>query len=193
MKKIIFNIFLFFSINHIIVSDTCEELGYAKCFDEMNQNKKYPDYCCRYKAINPEDPEDPDNKFCKTVPYSSYFSGYKNEYIKGILFEVDCNNQGHNTFPLERCGNIHNEEFSFKSCKKYSTLVDSCCYFPGNPNSNDDNEQKGQKLEKGCYWLGSKYNGKINWADADLECHHKYLYCSLFYSIFCILSMIIFF
>ena len=189
MKKIIFKIFLFFSISHIIISKTCEEKGYNDCFIDNNENKIYPDYCCQYTAINPNS----GNKFCKTVPYSSYFSGYKKEYINEILYEVNCNNQGHVTFPLERCGNIYSEEFSFKSCKKYSTLVDSCCYFPGNSNSDGDNEQKGQKLEKGCYWLGSKYNGKINWADAELECHHKYLYCSLFYFIFCILSMIIFF
>ena len=190
MKKIIFHIFLFFSISHIIISNTCEEKSYNDCVSDNSQNKTYPDYCCKYKAINPEYAT---KNFCKTVPYSSYFSGYKNEYINGVLYKVECDNQEHVTFPLERCGNIYSEEFSFKSCKKYSTLVDSCCYFPGNSNSNEDNEQKGQKLEKGCYWLGSKYNGKINWADAELECHHKYLYCSLFYFIFCIISMIIFF
>ena len=189
MKKIIFNIFLFFSISHIIISKTCEEEDFETCFYSMNINKTYPDYCCKYEAINPNS----GNKFCKTVPYSSYFSGYKNEYINGILFKVDCGNQVHDTFPLAPCGNTHSKDFSFKNCKKYSTLVDSCCYFSGNPNSDGDNEQKGQKLKEGCYWLGSKYNGKINWADAELECHHKYLYCSLFYFIFCIISMIIFF
>ena len=189
MKKIIFHIFLFFSISHIIISNTCEEKSYNDCVSDNSQNKTYPDYCCKYKAINPEYAT---KNFCKTVPYSSYFSGYKNEYIKGILFEVDCNNnQGHQTYALEPCGNIHSKEFSFKNCKKYSTLVDSCCYFSGT--FVDDIDQKEQSLSKGCYWLGSKYNGEINWAGAELECHHKYLNYSLFYFISIILSMIIFF
>ena len=183
MKKIIFNIFLFFSINHIIISQNCN------CIDGTNQNKAYPDYCCKYTAINPNTPS---QTFCKTVPYSSYFSGYKNEYINEVLYKVECNNQENKTtFALEPCGNIYSEKLSFKNCKKYSTLVDSCCYFSGT--FVDDIDQKEQSLIKGCYWLGSKYNGEINWAGAKLECHHKYLNYSLFYFIFIILSMIIFF
>ena len=187
MKKIIFQIFLCFSISHIIISKTCEEKGYNDCFIDGNENKIYPDYCCQYTAINPDYSS---KNFCKTVPYSSYFSGYKNEYIDGILFSVKCSNE-HRTFVLERCGNIYTEDPSFKKCKKYSTLVDSCCYFSGTVDENI--EQKDQNLTKGCYWLGSKYNGKINWAGVELECHHKYLNYSLFYFIFGVLSMIIFF
>ena len=187
MKKIIFNIFLFFLINHIIISNTCEEKKLDDCISDKNQNKAYPDYCCKYEAINPKDST---KDFCKTVPYSSYFSGYKNEYINGTLFSVECSNE-HRTFVLERCGNIYTEEPSFKKCKKYSSLVNSCCYFSGTVDENI--EQKDQNLTKGCYWLGSKYNGKINWAGVELECHHKYLNYSLFYFIFGVLSMIIFF
>ena len=187
MKKIIFNIFLFFSINHFIISETCEKKDLSHCLDNNHKNITYPDYCCKFTDLTPNS----NDIFCKTVPYSSYFSGYNNEYLNGKLYKVECNvnTEEHKTFALERCGNIYEKEPTFGQCKQYSTLVDSCCYFEGTL----ETDQKEQNLTKGCYWLGSKYHGNIDWAGVKLECHHKYLNYSLFYFIFCILSMIIFF
>ena len=187
MKKIFLNIFILLTI-YPISNSICSGNDINSCI-KSGVSSKYHDYCCYLTPLYPQT----GNGKCITVPYSAYFTGYNREYIDGILYRVNCTSEeeGDKTFALEQCGDTHNKGKSLKDCKKYSTLVDSCCYFSGN--FVDDIDQKEQKLNVGCYWLGSKYNGKINWAGAELECHHKYLNYSLFYFSFIILSMIIFF
>ena len=192
MAKIIL-IILIIAIYYSNELDECENhnpISPEQCYNISNKNeKKYSDFCCYFigiKGININ------NRMCKTVPYSSYYTGYNTEFMNETLYNVSCKNTDLNTYALEQCGNIHkNEEASLNNCKEYSTFVDSCCFFSGDY---DDTVDLGeQKLVKGCYWLGSKYEGKITWAGAKLECHHNYLNYSLFYLFSIVILMIYFF
>ena len=171
MKKIILKLFLCINIWSIIYANKCEGLSNSSCIS--SDNSKYPNLCCFFKPVTGGNP------FCKTVPFSSYYSGYKKEYIDGILYDVNCGNSNEETYTLERCGNIYNENPKKKECKKYSTYVDSCCYYSGK-NKDDDPQIDETNFKKGCYWLGSKYEGSIFWAGARLECSFKFLKYSLF-------------
>ena len=168
---------------------TCEDSksNETDCINNKDESK-YKDFCCFFQNLN----NNSEQGFCKTVPYSSFYTGYNKEYINGALYGVTCSSNSEKTYALEQCGNIYKkEDASLKKCKEYSTFVDSCCFFSGKFDENVD--QGMQKLEKGCYWLGSKYEGKIQWAGAELECHHKYLNYSLLYFFTFIFLMITFF
>ena len=156
---------------------------YPNFCTKQHDQTKYPDLCCHFKAG--------DDECCRTIPYSSYYTGYNFEYINNKLYKVDCGNTKLETFALQQCGNSF-EDGSLKKCKQYSTFVDSCCYFKGDYEDNIAEEAK-QLKEKKCYWLGSKYNGKITWAGAKLECNHNYLNYSLFYLFSFAFSIIILF
>ena len=173
-----FHIFIILSICSLIISQDCENVtnvNEQSCLIK-SETGKYPNICCFYQALYPEN--DNETK-CRTIPYSSYFSEYNREYIDGILYNVTCNNtRKTTTYVLEQCGNTFKEVKSLSDCKKYSTFVDSCCYYSG---------PKTDQIEKGCYWLGSKYEGNINWAGVQLECYQYYLHNSLI----SILSLII--
>ena len=74
---------------------------------------------------------------------------------------------------LEQCGDVSKgSNVDFEDCKEHSTLLNSCCL------------AKGNYIKKGCYWLGTKYEGEINWAGVDMECNLTYIKYSLFYLIF---------
>ena len=185
MKKIILEIF--FSLNiYAIVCSKCvlEEEGDIenKCIIQSG-NGKYPDLCCFYKDV-----ENENNVLCKAVPFSSYSKEYTKEYFEGRLYSVHCKSISKDNYNLERCGNTYNENPSKKDCRKYSTYVDSCCYYSGEINK-DDPENKGQTFKKGCYWLGSKYEGSIFWAGARLECSFKFLNYSLFALVYLIILL----
>ena len=188
MKKNIFIIFSFaffpaiLSENEKIFLDGCdgvEKEDPADChkLGDKNGDKKYPDYCCH---VN----DGSEKKKCKTVPYSSYRGEITKDYIDNILYTVTCP-KGSTVYALEQCGNTFEEAKSLSDCKKYSTFVDSCCYYK----TSENNEKSKDFKENSCYWLGSKYEGKINWAGIELECNYKYLNSSLFLIIFTILVL----
>ncbi len=183
MKKNIFIIFFFsnflaFSSAESIFLDECDaktsETDPNNCLKIVDEGKKYPDYCCHYSGAT---------NFCKTVPYSSYRGENFKDSIGDSLYTVTCP-QGQKTFALEQCGNTFEEAKSLSDCKKYSTFVDSCCYYKTPENGKNNNFK-----ENSCYWLGSKYEGTINWAGIELECNQKYLNSSLFLIIFIILVL----
>ena len=147
-----------------------------------NKNSKYEKFHCYIEAIYPKNESDYD---CIEIPFSSYYTGFSKYHRNNTLYDVTCSSNTKNiekTFVLEQCGNKYGKK-NFDNCKEYSSLVDSCCYFSGNLDRSVD--QGEQRLEKGCYWLGSKYEGTIKWAGAELECFQKYLntYFSFFSSI----------
>ena len=188
MKKIILKILLFLNICTVILSQ-CEkdDISNEKDCTSLNDKGKYPDLCCFFKE------HDKNIGKCKTVPYSSYYEGYNREYIadENKLYDVICNqNPGSSikTYTLERCGNTYSGNPSKKECKKYSTFVDSCCYYSGEKKE-DDPSIDGAKFEKGCYWLGSKYEGSIFWAGARLECSNNFLKYSLFIILYIIILL----
>jgi hypothetical protein len=113
---------------------------------------------------------DQNKKMCRRIPYSAYYEDNSYETINDLVYKVTCNGRyrGPATI-LEQCGNVVKaSEAKFEKCKEHSTLVNSCCFTNGNGN-----------IAKGCYWLGSKYEGDINWAGVDLECNMNYLKFSL--------------
>ena len=133
---------------------------------KVSNSMSYPDYCCYYESI-----DNNQKKFCKTIPYSSYYQEESYENINDELYKVTCKGNGKKATLLEQCGNVNNPgETEFEDCTKHSTLVNSCCFTNGNEN-----------IQKGCYWLGTKYEGEITWAEVDLECYMNYLKYSLFY------------
>ena len=184
MKNIILKIFLSLNIYAIICSK-CEDINVKdkdKCLDQSDKTK-YPDLCCYYEEVDNEN-----SHYCKSVPYSSYSQENTTEYINGILFNVYCPYASKDNYNLERCGNIYNNNPSKKDCRKYSTYVDSCCYYSGK-NKDDDPSIEGKTFDKGCYWLGSKYEGSIFWAGARLECSFKFLKYSLFTLLYLIILL----
>ena len=188
MKSNIF-IILFFIIFPVILSesiflDSCENKKPEKntdCTQYSDKKKKYPDYCCYLEQMSNK--TENQIKMCKLIPYSAYSSKYTKEIIDGELYKIDCG-PTQTTYPLEQCGNIHKEAKKLGDCKKYSTFVDSCCYY-----KKDDQNKNSDFKENSCYWLGSKYEGKINWAGIDLQCDCKFLNISLFMIILSILFL----
>ena len=183
MKKIILKIL--FSLNiYAIMCDKCEDRQKEEkdCLKEA-KDEKYPDVCCYF-----EGEIDKNKKYCKTVPFSSLTKLESKEYFDDILFNVKCQNFKKDNYNLERCGNIYNDNPSKKDCRKYSTYVDSCCYYSGEKND-DDPDNNGETFKKACYWLGSKYEGSIVWAGARLECSFKFLNYSLFTLLYLIILL----
>ena len=169
MNKKIFLVFLFLiNLNFIFSILECEQKRDPKNASECNDlssKSSYPDYCCFYKLFN--DTNDNDT-FCRTIPYSAIYKDLNYENIDGKLYEVNCSNRNEATL-LEQCGK-KNEGTSLESCKEYSNGVNSCCYIKGN-----------NEISRGCYWLGTKYEGKTTWAGVEMECNISFLKYSLFY------------
>ena len=166
MNKKIFFIFLFLiNLNLIFSIFECEQIKNPNQAEECNvlsSKSSYPDYCCFCKLFN-------SNKtFCRTIPYSAIYKDLKYENINGELYEVNCSSSNEATL-LEQCGK-KNEGTSLESCKEYSNGVNSCCYIKGN-----------NEISRGCYWLGTKYEGKTTWAGVEMECNMSFLKYSLFY------------
>ena len=135
------------------------------CFYQQNY-VLYSDYCCYFNSS--------DKSFCKAIPYSSYNDKDKYENIDGVLYQVTCDTGNRKVTLLEECGNTNEvNEANYEKCKKHSTVLNSCCYVKGNGNIN-----------KGCYWLGTKYEGDISWAGVEMECSMDYLKYSIIYLIF---------
>ena len=166
MKIIVFDILLF--ITRYIILRAEEDISLEECLIK-NDGSKYPDIPCFFEPLYFQNQS---KNACHLIPYSSYYSGYTREYIDNVLYNVICNDTGVKTYALETCGK-GNASKSFDDCKEYSTFVDSCCYFSGKRDETIDPGE--QKLARGCYWLGSKYDGKIDWAGVELKCFDKYL------------------
>lgn len=163
--------FTFFSY---ITSYDCETVQTPTKVEDctkFNSLGAYPDYCCLLSHG--------DNKLCKSVPYSSYFSGFNKTNIDGKLYDVDCGDSAKNrvTYALEPCGNVNERnKASLGNCKKYSSFVNSCCYFNKNNRKDTDPDiHSYPELDNGCYWLGSKYEGEIFWAGERLKCSSNFV------------------
>ena len=158
----IININFIFSLNNCSISNPNR---IEDCFYQQNY-VLYSDYCCYFNSS--------DKSFCKAIPYSSYNDKDKYENIDGVLYQVTCDTGNRKVTLLEECGNTNKaNEANYEKCKKHSTVLNSCCYVKGNGNIN-----------KGCYWLGTKYEGDISWAGVEMECSMDYLKYSIIYLIF---------
>ena len=203
MKNIFFEILILINIFFFITSLICNETSRNDCLKK--ENNKYPDVCCFYKELNKDTKDNSDipssddttienneEGSCKLVPYSAYYKSKYIEYIDGKLYEVNCDDIDKKPYALEECGNTYKKDkASLKECKKYSTFVDSCCYY-SEKNKKDDDPVVNvtDQLIEGCYWLGSKYEGSIFWAGVRLECFNKYLQFSLYSLIFLLIEFL---
>ena len=122
--------------------------------EQNNQNNR--DYCCYYESIPVN------NSFCKTIPNSAFYRENMYENIDGVLYNITCGDQKQFNL-LEKCV-ANGKSNDLNDCKKHSTVLNSCCYTKGNT-----------EINKGCYWLGTKYEGEINWAGVEMECNMSYL------------------
>ena len=163
---------LIINLSFIFSLSNCDNITDAKnnntnCFSQQELTQ-YPHYCCFYENLQK------DRSFCKSIPYSSYNNNDQYENINGELYSIECNANNRKVTLLEQCGDITKaNEASFKKCKEHSTVLNSCCYVKGN-----------DVISKGCYWLGTKYEGDINWAGVDMDCYMNYLKYSIIYFIF---------
>ena len=162
---------LIINLNFIFSTSDCDGFSgtadSSKCAN-FQIKSGYNDYCCYYEPTISGT-----SGFCKTIPYSTYNNRDKYEYIGDILYEVKCQDKREVTL-LEQCGNVNEaNDASLGKCQEHSTVLNSCCYVKGN---ND--------ISKGCYWLGTKYEGEIKYAGVDMECFMDYLKFKLFYLIF---------
>ena len=160
------------NLNYIFSMNNCDNnknpSNENECFSKQQNDTQYPNYCCFYKNIKTN------SGFCKTIPYSSYNDKDPYENIDGTLYSIKCNTNKRSVTLLEQCGNINKaNEANLEKCKKHSTVLNSCCYVKGNDN-----------IKKGCYWLGTKYEGDIKWAGVDMDCYMKYIKYSIIYLIF---------
>ena len=189
MKNIILKIIFSLNIYSLICSNCVDTEVEEKCLKKFGSDK-YPDLCCYYKEVGEEGGNGAEgDHHCRAVPYSSYSQENTTDYIDGKLYTVQCpEGVSKDNFNLERCGNIYDENPSKKDCRKYSTYVDSCCYYSGK-NKDDDPGNQGEEFKKGCYWLGSKYEGSIFWAGARLECSFQFLKYSLFTFLYLIILL----
>ena len=162
-------LFFIININYIFSLDNCSSISNPNRTEDCSYQQNYvlySDYCCYFNSN--------DKSFCKAIPYSSYNDKDKYENIDGVLYQVTCDTGNRKVTLLEECGNTNEaNEANYEKCKKHSTVLNSCCYVKGNGNIN-----------KGCYWLGTKYEGDINWAGVEMECSMDYLKYSIIYLIF---------
>lgn len=140
----------------------------------------HDDICCLYTE---EDSTNP-NKICHSIPYTAR-TNIKYDYFDTHLYSVKCDDtqleQKHKiSTVLARCGEDESNPDQ-KKCQKYSSYVDSCCYWNG-----QDLIEGGEPYPssgRGCYWLGAKPDGNIVWGSMKLKCSSIFfIYASSIYS-----------
>ena len=154
------------------------------CFALSGPNL-HDDMCCYYEPVETDPTSE---KLCRPIPYSARMD-INYDIIDNKLYKVTCNSQELNETKkkeitvLQRCGeDVTNP--SVKKCKKYSSYVDSCCYWNGKDTIGDNlrpypdpKDNEGQ--DRGCYWLGAKFDGEIYWGTMKLKCGSFYQKISL--------------
>ena len=151
-------------------SETPSDLSDCSKYDSPGM---YGDLCCFYKRESTTE-----GSKCVSVPYSAYLNYVQYDTLNGTLYKVQCNyeNKRYNKAAavLTKCGeDIKNP--NMKKCKGYSSYVDSCCYYNGDVSDNEYGELFPKETERGCYWLGAKYRGKISWGGMHLNCASTFL------------------
>lgn len=177
-KNFFILIFILFFLNTIQQNCGDHNSSQEDCISASSVNL-YGDKCCYYKVKS--NISDNAEDFCRKIPYSASIKlGEKKilEYdvIDGDLYQVNCGDnyyEDQSIGVLNRCGEDL-KSFSLKKCKKYSSYVDSCCYYSGKKKDQKYNEPYPETGE-GCYWLGAKYSGNINWAGLKLKCKGTFL------------------
>ena len=159
-KMYLYILLLFIKINLILSSYECESIENPSnstfCNNIKSKEENNRDYCCYYESISVN------KSFCKTIPNSAIYQDIMHENIDGVLYNITCDVQKQFNL-LEKCGD-NGKSNDLNDCKKHSTVLNSCCYTKGNT-----------EINKGCYWLDTKYEGEVKWAGVDMECNMNYL------------------
>lgn len=136
------------------------------CF-AYDGNTLHDAQCCFYKPVDTS--KDLQN-ICRSIPFSARINSLKYDVIENVLYEVKCNGEIYkNDSILNICAEeVNPKDASVKKCQKYSSFVDSCCYYDKDDQPNL--AYLNPKPTHGCYWLGSKYKGKITWGGLKLKC-----------------------
>ena len=127
----------------------------------------HDDLCCYYEPL-----DDNGKPICNLVPYSADLGYLEYDYIDNKLYKRNCERSYKKEDSiLTRCAEQKKYPDGVNTCKKYSSYVDSCCYFGGSTEFDVDFTTP----EKGCYWLGAKFEGNIKWGSLKLKCSSNYL------------------
>ena len=156
-------------LNFIFISSSEQEA----C---LQQKPELNSYKCYY-----ENTKNGADFICKDIPSSVYSSDIKYEYINNTLYSIICNCTSpdkNKTYPLEQCGDSKSKD-NLDDCKKHSTVLNSCCF-----------TERNEIYAKGCNWLGTKYEGDIDWAGGHFECNSDYLNAKYLFIIFLIFTFI---
>lgn len=145
------------NINQVI--STCSDTQPVTASDCTNQQSFY-NYCCYAKGLGSRN-----DTLCYEIPKTAY-SGSSSATLNGTTYSVNCGNVSQSFTPLAICG--PSKPASVDDCKLGSTNLISCCYNSGYGN-----------ISPACYNLQTKYKGKLNWANIDLECSAEYLNFSM--------------
>ena len=89
-KNLLILVFLL-NLGIILSTNDCDSITNAQdkkvCTNvKLSNSKKYPDYCCFYEQMD----DDTAKKFCRTVPYSSFYEEETYENINDHLYKVTC-------------------------------------------------------------------------------------------------------
>ncbi len=155
----------------------------------LNSAGMYGDLCCYLESIS-----ESSEKKCISIPFSAYLSYVEYYNLNGILYKITCdikNRYEKKNAVLNPCGGKVSHP-NMKKCKKYSSYVDSCCYYNGKEEENEYVDLY-PDTEEGCYWLGAKYKGTISWGGMKLKCNCQFLKIqkwTLFIFVFTVLNII---
>ena len=139
------------------------------CF-KYNGPNIHDDLCCYYESLDEVDNNK--EKRCNLVPYSADLQFLEYDYIDDKLYKIECERlYKREDSILTRCAENKAKPDGVKTCKKYSSYVDSCCYFGGST----EFEGGFPETKEGCYWLGAKFEGNIKWGSLKLKCSSNYL------------------
>jgi hypothetical protein len=171
-------------LNFSMSNQNCESTNPTTQTDCYNRVTLTDNKCCYLSGLGTYS----NQRMCLNVPISS-FSGEKQIEYEGKAWAISCNTGSNDNYSiLERCVNF--ESMSLNGCSTASSFTESCCFYD-KPSVVSSTNQKVLNTPTGCYKLGTKYFGTINWAGLKLECNTKFIQSSI-YLIFVSLLFVIF-
>jgi len=154
---------LIISQNIIPTTLSCSNTSPKSANDCFNNLTNDDNICCYLSGVQTYANE----KMCISIPSTSYV-GDLSYILSKKTYNIQCRVSTSTPTFLKQCGFAG--ALSSSDCSTGSTFVNSCCYYSGT----DVN-----KTPQGCYWLGTKYSGKTNWAGLSLECASNNIMISL--------------
>ena len=150
MKKIFNSLFIIIFVFGEINSE-CNYEQTASTASECLKKSNETTYCCFISPIN--DPSSP--SMCYPFPKDKYY-GFANINFNNKTYSIECGigsrymgtNWNFISGVRKLCGEKNPNDYT--ECIKDSTENNSCCYY-----------ESEEMNERGCYWLGIKYQAKV--------------------------------